>query len=78
MDTDLHFYEMKEFCAQTVVVVAQQSCAPRSTSSATISDKPNMAKIERFDKSELKKTETQDRNPLPSKETIEQKQAGKS
>ncbi|XP_047568289.1 thymosin beta-4-like [Lutra lutra] len=38
-----------------------------------------MAKIERFDKSELKKTETQDRNPLPSKETIEQeKQLGKS
>ncbi|XP_045845190.1 thymosin beta-4-like [Meles meles] len=38
-----------------------------------------MAKIERFGKSELKKTETQDRNPLPSKETTEQeKRAGKS
>ncbi|XP_032180973.1 thymosin beta-4-like [Mustela erminea] len=38
-----------------------------------------MAKIERFDKSELKKTETQHRNPLPPKEMIEQEeQAGKS
>uniref|UniRef100_A0A670IVS9 Thymosin beta n=1 Tax=Podarcis muralis TaxID=64176 RepID=A0A670IVS9_PODMU len=33
----------------------------------------------KFDKSKLKKTETQEKNPLPSKETIEQeKQAGES
>ncbi|XP_032246307.1 thymosin beta-4-like [Phoca vitulina] len=43
-----------------------------------MSDKPYMAEIEKFDKSKLKKTETQEKNPLPSKETIERKQAGKS
>uniref|UniRef100_A0A7M4EF82 Thymosin beta 4 X-linked n=1 Tax=Crocodylus porosus TaxID=8502 RepID=A0A7M4EF82_CROPO len=47
--------------------------------SAKMSDKPDMAEIEKFDKSKLKKTETQEKNPLPSKETIEQeKQAGES
>ncbi|CAI5772240.1 hypothetical protein GH733_016331 [Podarcis lilfordi] len=47
--------------------------------SADMSDKPDMAEIEKFDKSKLKKTETQEKNPLPSKETIEQeKQAGES
>lgn len=46
---------------------------------STMSDKPDMAEIEKFDKSKLKKTETQEKNPLPSKETIEQeKQAGES
>ncbi|ERE76849.1 thymosin beta-4-like protein [Cricetulus griseus] len=46
---------------------------------ATVSDKPDMAEIKKFDKSKLKKTETQEKNPLPSKETIEQeKQAGES
>ena len=55
------------------------SLAARSTPSATMSDKPHMAEIEKFDKSKLKKTETQEKNPLPSKETIEQeKQAGES
>lgn len=50
-----------------------------AASSATMSDKPDMAEIEKFDKSKLKKTETQEKNPLPSKETIEQeKQAGES
>ncbi|XP_032609927.2 thymosin beta-4-like, partial [Hylobates moloch] len=45
--------------------------------SATMSDKSDMAEIEKFDRSKLKKTETQEKNPLPSKETIEQeKQAG--
>uniref|UniRef100_A0A8D2IBX4 Thymosin beta-4 n=1 Tax=Urocitellus parryii TaxID=9999 RepID=A0A8D2IBX4_UROPR len=44
-----------------------------------MSDKPDMAEIEKFDKSKLKKTETQEKNPLPPKETIEQeKQAGES
>ncbi|XP_045714203.1 thymosin beta-4-like [Phyllostomus hastatus] len=41
-------------------------------------DKPDMAKIEKFNKSKLK-TETQEKNPLSSKEMTEQeKQAGKS
>ncbi|KAM5308963.1 thymosin beta-4-like [Glossophaga mutica] len=44
-----------------------------------MSDKPNMDKIEKFNNSKLKKTETQEKNPLPSKETNEQeKQTGKS
>ncbi|XP_060050696.1 thymosin beta-4-like [Erinaceus europaeus] len=48
-------------------------------SSATMSDKPDMAEIEKFDTSKWKKTETQEKNPLPSKETIEQeKQTGES
>ena len=48
-----------------------------SAPSATMSDKPDMAEIEKFDKLKLKKMETQEKNLLPSKETIEQeKQAG--
>ncbi|XP_045693193.1 thymosin beta-4-like [Phyllostomus hastatus] len=44
-----------------------------------MSDKPDVAEIEKFNKSILKKTEKQEKNPLPSKETTEQeKQAGKS
>uniref|UniRef100_A0A8C6F8Q4 Thymosin beta n=1 Tax=Monodon monoceros TaxID=40151 RepID=A0A8C6F8Q4_MONMO len=45
----------------------------------SMSDKPDMAEIEKFGKSKLKKTETKEKNPLPSQETIEQeKQAGES
>ncbi|XP_042120868.2 thymosin beta-4-like [Peromyscus maniculatus bairdii] len=44
-----------------------------------MSDKPEMAEIKKFGKSKLKKTEMQEKNPLPSKETTEQeKQAGES
>ncbi|CAD7693402.1 unnamed protein product [Nyctereutes procyonoides] len=44
-----------------------------------MSDKPYMAEIEKLGKSKLKKTATQAKNPLPSKETIEQeKQADTS
>ncbi|XP_008577629.1 PREDICTED: putative thymosin beta-4-like protein 6 [Galeopterus variegatus] len=50
-----------------------------STSSATRSDKRSMAEINKFDNLKLKKTETQEKNPLPSKEMIKQdKQAGES
>ena len=46
-------------------------------SSATMSDKPDMAEIEKLIRSKLKKTETQEKNPLPSKEMSEQeKKAG--
>ncbi|XP_045688373.1 thymosin beta-4-like [Phyllostomus hastatus] len=46
---------------------------------AAMSDKPNMAKIEKFNKSKFRKTEKQEKNPLPSEETIEEeKQAGES
>ncbi|XP_054109125.2 thymosin beta-4-like [Callithrix jacchus] len=37
-----------------------------------MSDKPNMAEIEKFDELKLKNTEMQEKNPLPSKEMIEQ------
>ncbi|XP_053782152.1 thymosin beta-4-like [Desmodus rotundus] len=44
-----------------------------------MSDKPDVTEIEKFVKSKLKETETQEKNPLPCKETIEQeKQAGES
>nr|pir thymosin beta-12 - rainbow trout [Oncorhynchus mykiss] len=36
------------------------------------SDKPDLAEVSNFDKTKLKKTETQEKNPLPTKETIEQ------
>lgn len=34
-----------------------------------MSDKPDLAEVEKFDKSKLKKTETQEKNPLPTKES---------
>jgi len=37
-----------------------------------MSDKPDVAEVATFDKTKLKKTETQEKNTLPSKETIEQ------
>ncbi|XP_070632103.1 thymosin beta-4-like [Bos indicus] len=44
-----------------------------------MSDKLGMAEFEKFDTSKLKKTETQEKNPLPSKETAErEKHAGES
>ncbi|KAK2856960.1 hypothetical protein Q5P01_005695 [Channa striata] len=47
--------------------------------SATMSDtKPDISEVTSFDKSKLKKTETQEKNPLPSKETIEQEKAATS
>ncbi|XP_060027252.1 thymosin beta-4-like [Erinaceus europaeus] len=46
---------------------------------STVSDKFDMEETEKFSKSKLKKTETQEKNSLPSKETIEQeKQVGGS
>lgn len=43
-----------------------------------MSDKPYMAETEWFNKLKLTKIETQEKNLLPSKETIEQeKKAGK-
>uniref|UniRef100_A0A3Q3MXR6 Uncharacterized protein n=1 Tax=Mastacembelus armatus TaxID=205130 RepID=A0A3Q3MXR6_9TELE len=39
--------------------------------SATMSDKPDISEVTSFDKTKLKKTETQEKNPLPSKESKE-------
>ncbi|XP_026990907.1 thymosin beta-11 [Silurus meridionalis] len=41
-----------------------------------MSDKPDLTEIARFDKTKLKKTETKEKNPLPTKETIEQERKG--
>ncbi|XP_056328185.1 uncharacterized protein tmsb2 [Danio aesculapii] len=43
---------------------------------ANMSDKPDLTEIARFDKTKLKKTETKEKNPLPTKETIEQERKG--
>ncbi|KAL7885942.1 hypothetical protein AOLI_G00062370 [Acnodon oligacanthus] len=43
---------------------------------AKMSDKPDLTEIARFDKTKLKKTETKEKNPLPTKETIEQERKG--
>ena len=44
-----------------------------------MSDKPNVAEIDKSDKSKSKKAEMQEKNPLHSKETTERdEQAGKS
>lgn len=40
-----------------------------SSFAAKMSDKPDMAEIARFDKTKLKKTETKEKNPLPTKES---------
>jgi len=37
-----------------------------------MSDKPDISEVTKFDKNKLKKTETKEKNPLPTKETIEQ------
>nr|XP_043875647.1 thymosin beta-4 [Solea senegalensis] len=37
-----------------------------------MADKPDISEVTKFDKSKLKKTETQEKNPLPTKEIIEQ------
>nr|XP_035965110.1 thymosin beta-4-like [Halichoerus grypus] len=64
--------------AATAQTADQTSLAPRlaPASPETMFDKPDMAEIEKSAKSKLK-TETQEKNPMPSKEAIEQvKQAG--
>ncbi|XP_038272222.2 thymosin beta-15B [Dermochelys coriacea] len=39
---------------------------------AKMCDKPDLSEVEKFDKKKLKKTNTEEKNTLPSKETIEQ------
>ncbi|XP_061551551.1 thymosin beta-12 [Phycodurus eques] len=40
-----------------------------------MSDKPDISEVTSFDKNKLKKTQTQEKNVLPTKETIEQEKA---
>ncbi|XP_029463224.1 thymosin beta-15B [Rhinatrema bivittatum] len=37
--------------------------------------KPDLSEVEKFDKKRLKKTSTEEKNTLPSKDTIEQEKA---
>ncbi|XP_061734885.1 toll-like receptor 8 [Nerophis ophidion] len=46
--------------------------------SAIMSDKPDITEVTTFDKSKLKKTETAEKNQLPTKEIIEQEKAESS
>nr|XP_057907949.1 thymosin beta-12 isoform X1 [Doryrhamphus excisus] len=57
--------------------IDQNSCLHQTTPrpSVIMSDKPDISEVTSFDKNKLKKTETQEKNPLPSKETIEQEKA---
>ncbi|XP_012728725.2 thymosin beta-4 [Fundulus heteroclitus] len=48
------------------------SCAYKLVPFAIMSDKPDITEVTTFDKTKLKKTETQEKNTLPTKETIEQ------
>ena len=41
-----------------------------------MSDKPDVSEVTKFDKGKLKHTETQEKNPLPTKETIENEKQG--
>lgn len=51
--------KVKAVCAQVFL----------SSFTAKMSDKPDMTEIARFDKTKLKKTETKEKNPLPTKES---------
>nr|Q9DFJ9.3 RecName: Full=Thymosin beta [Gillichthys mirabilis]AAG13356.1 thymosin beta-4 [Gillichthys mirabilis] len=43
-----------------------------------MSDKPDVKEVESFDKTTLKKTTTNEKNTLPTKEVIEQEKSGGS
>ncbi|XP_075963244.1 thymosin beta-4 [Anarhichas minor] len=40
-----------------------------------MADKPDVSAVESFDKTKLKKTDTQEKNTLPTKETIDQEKS---
>ncbi|XP_055488687.1 thymosin beta-10 [Leucoraja erinacea] len=43
-----------------------------------MADKPDFSEVASFDKTKLKKTDTQVKNTLPTKETIDQEKKGES
>ncbi|XP_010771603.1 thymosin beta-10-like [Notothenia coriiceps] len=43
-----------------------------------MADKPDISEVEKFDKAKLKKTETQEKNVLPTQDIIEQEKKDKS
>ncbi|XP_063085717.1 thymosin beta-10 [Cavia porcellus] len=61
-------------CCSNASGSTRTSGSERDTSDCfkKMADKPDMGEIASFDKAKLKKTETQEKNTLPTKETIEQ------
>ena len=53
-------------CVCTCVVVYFACLSPGA---GAMSDKPDVSEVTTFDKSKLKKTDTQEKNPLPTKES---------
>ena len=51
-----------------VFAAACSKCFPFAVQEKAMSDKPDVSEVTTFDKSKLKKTETQEKNPLPTKE----------
>ncbi|XP_032873787.1 thymosin beta-10-like [Amblyraja radiata] len=43
-----------------------------------MADKPSFSEVTSFDKTKLKKTDTQEKNTLPTKETIDQEKTADS
>lgn len=74
---DKHFYCISSLLQQNLPCrwpIAQHELTEPgllslSLSGPTMSDKPDFAEIETFDKTKLKKTETREKNPLPTKES---------
>lgn len=57
-------------CLQDAVLDRNLTCdALQFPRSSTMADKPDISEVTSFDKSKLKKTETQEKNPLPTKES---------
>jgi len=52
------------------LLVALSILVAYPTVAAFASDKPDVSEVEKFDKSKLKKTATQEKNYLPTRETI--------
>lgn len=46
-------------------------CCRSTEQQYTMADKPDVSEVTTFDKTKLKKTETQEKNPLPTKESEE-------
>ncbi|XP_030836026.1 thymosin beta isoform X1 [Strongylocentrotus purpuratus] len=69
-----HIFRSSPFSVHLVI-----RCRDISTSSThnrhnltAMADKPDVSAVSSFDKTKLKKTETEEKNTLPTKETIEQ------
>ncbi len=57
-------------CVRVLSLTASHFLSLGFRPTANMSDKPNLEEVTSFDKTKLKKTETQEKNPLPSKESM--------